>query len=554
MDFKKHGWMFAALAVLLMVVGSFVLVRPGKIYVSPDETANAFFIAEFAHSGKLYVFESLNVAFDDLIHPRSILSIDARLVPAGFIGLPVLYGIFSVLGGWVTPLLTPILAAVGVFAWYGITRRVFDRETARLSAILMALHPAWWYYTARGLMPNVPFLSLLLVGIWVLATRPVKTFRERLAKLDFVFGGLAIGFAVFVRPSEAVWIAIAGLAVAAYYRRSLAMKEVILIAVSASLALAPLPFLNAELYGSPFSTGYTSGESGDADPLAEAPAPIEPPPVIAEDAPEWWLGFQNVISPVLPFGFHPRNLARAVGWYAFGLFWWLTLLAIVGLPMAAATKSLSKEAREARRAYVIAGTLTTVWLFLLYGSWVIHDNPDPSSVSIANSYVRYWLPFFVWTTPFAATAILWASRRAITPLARSVATVALVVLVVGLNVRAVFFAPGDGLVHAAEVMRRSREIQTRALSLTEENAVIIVDRADKLFFPHRAVRYPLRDETTYALMPRIVLQAPLYYYGITFPETDLTYLNQEKLKAMGLQIDFVETFDAESLYRITKTP
>jgi len=555
MDYKKYGWAIILLAVVVMAVGSLVMARPGKLYVSPDETANAFFIDAFADSGKLYVFESLNVAFNDLIHPRSVLSVDARLVPAGFLGLPVLYGTLSLIGAWIIPLLTPILAAIAVFAWYGIVRRIFDRDTARLSAVLLALHPAWWYYTARGLMPNVPFLSLLLIGVWFLVVRPIRAAQERMSRLDLVFGGVAIGLAVFIRPSEVVWIAIAGLFVAAYYRRAVSVKDIVLVVLSACLALAPLPFLNRDLYGNAFATGYTAGgESGDPDPLLSTPQPIEPEPIIAEDAPEWWGSFQGIIEPILPFGFHPRNLARAVTWYALGLFWWLTLLTIIGFPMAAATKGLAKEYKQSRRAYLIAGGLATGWLFLLYGSWVIHDNPDPSTVSIANSYIRYWLPFFVWTTPFVAGAIHWVSRRAITPLARTVATVAIVLLIAGLNIRAVFFAPEDGLVHAAEVMERSKEIQTRVLQRTEDSAVIIVDRADKLFFPHRAVRYPLRDEVTYALMPRIVLQAPLYYYGITFPQTDLDYLNNEKLKAMDLRIQLVETFDAESLYQITPAP
>ena len=87
-------------------------------------------------------------------------------------------------------------------------------------------------------------------------------------------------------------------------------------------------------------------------------------------------------------------------------------------------------------------------------------------------------------------------------------------------------------------------------TLTEVDAVIIVDRADKLFFPDRRVIYPLRDEKTYALMLQIVALVPLYYYGITLPQADIDYLNGDKLKAMGLQIDFVENFGEESLYKI----
>jgi len=564
MDFKKAGWVWVLAAVLLMIFGALILVRRDPLYVSPDETANAFFISTFAESGKLYVFESLNVPFEDLLHPRSVLSVNARYVPAGFLGLPVIYGAMAGWGRWLVPILTPLLAAGAVAAWYGLMARLFDREVARLSAILLALHPAWWYYAARGLMPNVPFLSMLIIGAWVLVARPVarisarsrRTMPKWIAQLDLVMGGVFLGWAVMIRPSEAIWMTVAALVLAAFYRKFISWRSVVVVAASAGLALAPVPLLHRELYGSAFATGYTAENAGDDALLEELNVPLSAPvaPVIAEDAPGWWHDFQKAIEPILPFGFHPRNVVRHMAWYAFGLFWWLTALALIGFPMAAVTKGLPSEVRQRRRAYLLAGVLASGWLFVLYGSWVIHDNPDPSAVSIANSYVRYWLPFFAWTTPFMAMTILWLAKRTITPHARIAATVAMVVLLAGLNVHATFLSPHDGLVQAAGQLDRSREIRDRLLELTEDDAVVIVDRSDKLFFPHRTVRYPLRDEVTYALMPRLVLAAPLYYYGITFPQTDVDYLNNEKLKAMGLQIEIIETFDAESLYRIRQAP
>ncbi|MEK7619920.1 MAG: hypothetical protein AAB413_01630, partial [Patescibacteria group bacterium] len=90
------------------------------------------------------------------------------------------------------------------------------------------------------------------------------------------------------------------------------------------------------------------------------------------------------------------------------------------------------------------------------------------------------------------------------------------------------------------------------LRYTEGNAVLIVDRGDKLFFPHRHVWYPLRDEATYEAMPSILESTTLYYYGITFPQTDLDYLNDSRLKRMGLGIEIVQTYADESLYRLFK--
>ena len=116
--------------------------------------------------------------------------------------------------------------------------------------------------------------------------------------------------------------------------------------------------------------------------------------------------------------------------------------------------------------------------------------------------------------------------------------------------RSVFYAKEDGLVRAVATLQRSAEIKHELLSTIEPAAVVIVDHGDKLLFPERRVRYPLRDEKTFALMPRLVLNGPLYYYGVTFPPSDFSYLNDEQLKELGLHIELVKTFDAESLYRI----
>ena len=78
----------------------------------------------------------------------------------------------------------------------------------------------------------------------------------------------------------------------------------------------------------------------------------------------------------------------------------------------------------------------------------------------------------------------------------------------------------------------------------------MVDYADKYLFPHREVVVPLRSEHTYSHLPALRELAPLYYYGITLPETDLVYLQEEKLIELGLTIEPIEEVFNETLYRI----
>ena len=186
----------------------------------------------------------------------------------------------------------------------------------------------------------------------------------------------------------------------------------------------------------------------------------------------------------------------------------------------------------------------------LYGSWRFNDNPDPTQITIANSYVRYWLPLYVLATPFTAGAIIWLSQKISTVFGKKLIIVLLMSLVVFFGVQTTFFSSQDGLLVEAQFLKESKEIREDVFIRVPENAVIIVDRADKIFFPDRRVLYPLRAERTFALMPTLVHRVPLYYYGITLPATDLQYLNEIKLASLGLRIELEIDYNRESLYRI----
>lgn len=550
-----------ALSTILLTVclagaffSSLILVREHGMYVSPDETANSVFAILYAEEGKLALREPLNSTLGDVLHPRSVFAREGMLVPSGFLGIPLLYGMFGkMFGVWAIPLFTSLLACAGACAWWGIVRRMFDRTTATLATILLAFHPAWWYYSARALMPNVPFAACVLLAIWWGLAKPFASFfpgrLEKLPWIDAAISGVFFGIALLIRPAELPWMLFAGCV--GYVILRPRIKRVQLYAFFSAIVLTLLPLLpfHAALYGHPLATGYTPRPSVSSE-VTLLPEGVQDALSMAS-APEWWGVVQRVASPVFPFGIHPRNALRAVSAYGLGLFWWMSLLAAVGVWFAIPDRTVAREVRMRRYAFLGMSLCISIWLFILYGSWTIHDNPDPSAVSIANSYVRYWLPFFLVTTVPAALAIQRFAKRFFRG-AMALACMGIILCIsTSLSIQATFFAPHDGLVSVARTLSISREIKERLLALTEEDAVVVVDRGDKLFFPERSVLYPLRSERTYALLPRITLLAPLYYYGITFPEVDLAYLNDEKLAELGLRIDLVETFNEETLYRIT---
>ena len=69
-DSRFDKWILAAFASLAFL-GCLALLRVGGMYVSPDETASAFFAKTFVRTGALSVFEPLNADMSEqVIRPR----------------------------------------------------------------------------------------------------------------------------------------------------------------------------------------------------------------------------------------------------------------------------------------------------------------------------------------------------------------------------------------------------------------------------------------------------------------------------------------------------
>lgn len=529
-------------SLLFVFLGTLSLVTGQRLFLSPDENANQFFAETFARTGMLSSYEPLGAALDDALHPRSVVSVAGELVPVSFLGLPAMFGMFArVFGVGVLPLLTPFLFVLSVIAFRRLMYALFDVPVAYVASFLYVFHPALWYYAGRGLMHNVPFAAFLVMAAYVWVCRPFATHTDSArwaVRTDAVVSGALLGLAICFRASEVLWLVPALAAAVLAARIRIPLIRVSLVLVGVGIGIAPLLFLNAHTYGSPFAFGYTVQSTVATDPATVDFSLVE-------------IDTSTTVQPAaFPFGIHPRTALRHLYAYGFGLFWWMTFLAIIGAPLVLRIRALAPDQRVWRRAYIAFFVVTAGYLALMYGSWSIQDNPDPSAVTIGNSYIRYWIPAFILSIPLSATGIVWVASRALTPFARKAATVVLVGVCVILSARLVFLTPGDGFVDARSTLLATATIRDQILSLTEPNAVIVVDRADKFVFPYRRVVTPLRNEHTYELMPRIIRRVPLYYYGITFPEQDLTYLNTEKLPPLGLVIEPVHTIDIETLYRI----
>lgn len=566
MTFTSKKILLPVAVILLFFAYSFLPLTAPARPNSPDEMSNGHFAREYAAKGQLWSFELLNLPLGGIVHPRSIRAIDGLLVPGGFLGLPVIYGLLAkAVGSGAIPFFTPVFAVAAVFAWGALIKKYFGPRAGAFAAALLALNPVWWYWSSRTLMPNVLGLALVIIAAWLFFVAPISKVLERradqglglLARADAALAGVALALAIAVRPSEAYWIDLSIVVLLIMARKSLPLGRVIDCAVFALLAIVPFAFLNHAVYGSALGTGYgAAGQGAAADILPH--------------------GFgDRLLGPIRPYlfplGFAPRDAVKHFFTYGLSFFWWWTVAIFfsiifllrgtilskkkdqdqgrVGLPEPVAGWSFPYDPSDRlwgpTRSLTMVAVLISLWLIFFYGSWTLKEISD-GSIAIGSSYLRYWLPIFIFSTiPVAAAlARLTEQRRALT-----LAVLALLIIASGYTV---FRSPLEGLLRIRVNLIEADAKVEAIMAATEPNAIIIADTADKYLFPERAVIYPLRAESTYAALSVAATQRPLYYFGITLPEGDMAALVADRLMPQGLEMAPVEVIGQETLYRISK--
>ena len=487
----------------------------------PDETANYFWIANYAKTGDLAVPEPLNSAAKNQIHPRSFnVRPDGALVPGSFLGLILFYGLLAKIFGLnliIYP--TPFLALFGVLAFFGVIKRIFDQKVALLAAILMLFHPAWWYYSAAPTLPNVSFISFLLISLYFLI-KDKDADRLKFGPVFFsaFFAGLAFSF----RPSEFLWLGALYLAIFFWFREKIKIRQVILFLTVVVLAVLPSVVWQQVLYGDFLASGYSQLQEGASASNCSV--------------------CQLTNSLLLPFGFHPNLIIHNFWNHYVSRTWWFSLLALLGL---AAFLTAKRGQKDEIFGYGLFGLFLMIWLAIYYGSWQFSDLLTVNLNTLGLSYIRYWLPLFILVLPFAALALLW-----LTSLFRGRwKTLVLILLLAGLFYQSaglVLTAKPDSLLPVRERIAEYENIAGLVNILMPPDAVIIAVRKDKVFFPERKVIHTFNalslNQEILGLLPALFEKAPVYYYALG-PEPALDL-------GEGLKLELIKSFEQEILYQV----
>jgi hypothetical protein len=573
--FIKLNWrgILVALAALLFFCGTagynYLAHQDGVTkWNSPDENANYIFAKLFAEKETLQVFEEYNLLVDDVIVPRSFRSDEGVIKPVSFLGIIFIYGeLANIFGVWILPYLTPFFASIGIIFFYLLLKKVFHRNNALISTLVLSTFPPYIYYTARSMFHNVLFVVLFIVALNYLLAM-LKNKDKYRSIMSAILAGLFLGLTVMTRTSELMWLVPVLLFLALVNFSQLKFSRVFLFLVFLLFAILPAILQNKILYGSYLSGGYTEmNNSINTIALNSSDLVVS---TVSGSFSRLHKITQTIKDNIFYFGFHPKQSVKMFYYYFVDMFWWIFWPALLG-----GIILLANFRKMKRQHWIYLGFifLMSIILIFYYGSWEFHDNPDPNSFTIGNSYTRYWLPvylsvfpllslFIMKTTSFLAKIInkkiklkkdnKFFSINLRQQLFLGITRALFILLIFFVSLQFVLIGSAEGLVFTLDRHHLNKIELKKILEITEDNSVIVTQYHDKLFFPERKVIVGLfnRDNMIekYSVLASKI---PLYYYNFHFPDKDFNYLNERRLVDYNLEIKLVERVNRDfSLYKL----
>jgi len=501
--------------------------QPDKLVLnSPDETSNLFFARLFAEEGELRFKDSANILADDLVSPRSMRVINSYTVPASFLGMPIIYGLIAKLTDLkVIPFITPIIGATGLIFFYFLIVEIFNKKTALISSLLAFIVPGFWYYAGKSLMPNVAFLSFFIIAFYFL----IRALKNK--KIwSYIFLGFFLALSLMIRTSEVVWIFPLFIAIALVNLKEIRWPKALLSVIIFLIVFSPIFFFNQQIYGTPLSVGYSLKiDFNQGDVLGQSLS-------LAEQI-------------FLPFGFNPALALKNLYNYTFRLFPFWTVLILASFLIFILRLIFDRKDFKVRLFYLVLFLFISGYLAVYYGSWQFHDHPDPNAVTIGTSYIRYWLPIYIFSLPAVGWTLTWFFKGR--PVVMFILTAYLFLSLGFGSYELVMLDREEGLVRVKENLKTYQQIAKGVFDRTQENSIIVAESMDKVFFPDRRVIYKLNNQLDYDRIKKLIAGGyPVYYFHFTKSQPDLDYLNNNVFLGYGLAISqSLIDFGNQSLYR-----
>lgn len=555
------------------------------LWGSPDESANYFSTLNYAISGELSHFDSVGILSKGWTSPRSLVSDAGFLKPVSFPGIILIFGsIASIYNLAIIPFLTSFFAALAIFIFYLLVRRIFSDRVALWSAFLLAFFPVYIYYSVRALFHNVLFITLFIFALYFISGAIIKVERKNILTFKKIkddlslswkeqwnnffgcqkninrwfsfllayLGGFFIGLALITRTSEALWLLPLLFLFWLFYLSRFGFIRLLFVIIGIFSALLPAAFYNQLLYGSFLYGGYRE-LNNSVDEISQTGSSLVFSLDYLKDS------LIKLKDLIFYFGFKPLQSLKMFQLYIVQMFPLLFWPGLAGFLMVLITAIYQKKKKLA--FYLLGGLLISFFLILYYGSWKFHDNPDVTRATIGNSYTRYWLPIYLWLMPLAALFLVYFSRALFSfkkiekKWQKHLASIWQIIFIFIYSTSSlffVFFGSEEGLVYSRYSHLANKNAADMVLNFTESNSIIISKYNDKFFFPQRRVMVAsFPDDDLTSIVKEVISSYPVYYFHFKLKEEDLQFLNDRRLSLYNLRIEPVLMTGIDTyLYRL----
>ncbi len=523
----KYFRILVILAIIFFCVYSFLPIsqlifqnqnniKSSLKFNTPDEVINYYFTTQYTKTSELYYFEPLNNFVNRVIFPRWAFVKDGRITPGNFLGIDLIYGnlakIFSPeYSGLIIPFLTPIFAVIGILFFYLLLKYFFEKRVAFVSALLVFIFPGFWYYASRTMFHNILFLSLLIIGLYFLF-RLFKTNKNKLF-LSFLCG-LFVGLALITRTSEIVWVFLMVLIILIFNFKKLKdlWLYLLLSLVIFSFCFVPVFYQHKILYNNYFSTGY---------PIHTVSSNLESGQVKSINY------FQALI---LPFGFHPRVIITHTFYkYILNLFWPWIILWLIGLAVFFKTKKTKQEKNYFPLFFV------PCFLLIYYGSWFFRDSIDPNLVSLGSSYVRYFLPLFIFNIPIIGFLIVKIFNIKKWSKINKCFCVFVFLSLSVFSFYQVYFANSESLINIKnQLIKYQIQNQSFLKKIDQDDIIYLSAGTDKILFPEFKHLIVQQNKVEFVEIKKLLFYRNVYYFhhneNTSLKELNKNIFNPENLK------------------------
>lgn len=453
----KNRWLIIGIAagsLLFLLLGTILPMTTTQVFASPDETAVAAFARGWSWSHGFTLTPADSRKWDFVVHPRSMVQEVDRLEPVGFLGMPILILPFEMLRKGFGSFLTVIIIASSAFALFCLVKPL-GKNAAWTAVIVYLSFPTVLLYTNRSLFPNLPVVAL---GLWA-----VYLIRSRKESWAEILSGVALGFALIIRPVEALWLVPwvlwAG-HIRFFNRDHIRIKTATIIVCLLGYLMAVLTYRTwLPLIGYWLS---------DMAPKASTVQTLGATETMKSD------GFLDIVRSVLPFGIHPRALLSNIQVFLFGILgpWVAAAMAGVALWMWKRRDHLNVFVTP----LVLSGWTVFVLLFM-YGQARYMDNIN-GTATLGNSFLRYLLPL----APLIAVGIgLLVEELSKIAFRWKVCAIGLVIFFAIFGVVTALMRDEEAIIPTRGQLVRAEYIRDVAQGLLPPGAVVLSERSDKIF-------------------------------------------------------------------------